>query len=71
MKPHFIYLSIGILTFILNLFLSLHMIKRCSSTRRNSIEGSEDMVTFSLKAENGKERDTTEAVLSDDTVAAQ
>jgi hypothetical protein len=63
------YLSIGILTFILNLFLSLHVIKGCSSTRRKSIEGGEDMVTFSLKAEKGKEHDTTEAVLFDDTVA--
>ncbi len=71
MKPHLIYLSIGILTLALNLFLSLHMVRRYAGARRKGMAAGEDMITFSLKGEKGKEQDAAEAALYDDTVALQ
>ena len=68
MKLHFIYMSIGISTLVLNLALTLHIIRKRRGTELRDTCGCEDIMTFRLTGENSSEGNTTEAILYDDTV---
>lgn len=71
MKLQFIYISIGILTLVLNLVFTLHIIRKCKDTGQKEILGCDDIITFRLTGESSSDGDTTEAAFYDDTVALQ
>lgn len=67
MKLQFIYMFIGISTFLLNLVLILHIIRKHRDTKQKDAL-SDDIITFRLTGESSGGGNTTEAVLYDDTV---
>jgi hypothetical protein len=71
LKLHYVYISIGILTLVLNLVLTLHLIRKRKDIRHKSALDYDDIVTFRLGLENSNGDNTTEALPYDDTVALQ
>ena len=68
MELHTIYILIGVFTLILNLALTLHIIRghRNESRRKNLY--CEEVITFRLTGAEGIEDATTAAAPCDDTV---
>ncbi|HWR61383.1 MAG TPA: hypothetical protein VN580_07215 [Clostridia bacterium] len=69
MKLHIVYLSVCIITLVLNLCLSRHMMSRYISGRSRKASGCDEVITFSLKGRSGIGEGTTETVPCDDTAA--
>jgi len=68
MELHTIYILIGVFTLILNLTLTLHIIRgqRNENCRKNS--DCEEVITFRLTGAEGIEDATTAAAPCDDTL---
>lgn len=71
MKLHFIYMSIGILTLVLNLVLTMHIIRKHKEIRHKNTLNGDDIITFRLGGESSNIDNTTGAVIYDDTVSLQ
>ncbi len=69
MKSDIIYLSICLLTLVLNLILIRQLISRAKHIRSKAVDGCEDVITFELERSSGICDDTTETILNDDTIA--
>lgn len=67
MKLHYIYLLLGILTFALNLALTLHLFRSHKSGDCKETWERNDIITFRLNRGNNAEGVTTAAVPYDDT----
>ena len=68
MKLSYIYLFIGISTLALNLALTVHIIKKRTSTNCKEDWDREELITFRLARENSAYGATTAAVSYDDTL---
>lgn len=71
MKSDIIYLSICLLTLVLNLILIRQLISRAKYIRSKAADGCEDVITFKLEKGSGSYDDTTETILDDDTITLQ
>lgn len=68
MKLHFIYIFIGISTLILNLILTLHIIRKHKNESCQRNWDYEQVITFRLSGKESIEGITTAAAACDDTV---
>lgn len=71
MKLDIIYLSISLLTLVLNLILSRKLICRDKYMNRKAADGCEDVITFKLEKSSGVYDDTTVTILTDDNMEPQ
>ncbi|KUO69932.1 MAG: hypothetical protein APF77_17470 [Clostridia bacterium BRH_c25] len=68
MKLHLIYISVGIATLLLNLALTLHIMRKNTSTRHKESWDGDDVITFRLARDSNAEGATTVAEPYDDTL---
>jgi len=68
LKLHYIYLFIGISTLVLNLALTMHLIRKHTSTSSKESWDCDQVITFRLTKENSAEGVTTAAVPYEDTI---
>lgn len=71
MKLHIIYIIIGTTTLVLNLILTLHMIKKYNNENCQKNRDSEEVITFKLIGMENIGNKTTAAAPCDDTVSLQ
>lgn len=69
MKLDMIYLSICLLTLVLNLILSWQLIRRDKYMHSKTDDGCEEVITFRLERSSSIYDDITETILTDDTIA--
>jgi len=67
MELHMIYIFIGVFTLILNLILTLHIIRRHRNESCRKNLDCEEVITFRLTGADGIEDATTAAAPCDDT----
>lgn len=68
LKLHCIYLFIGISTLVLNLVLTIHMIRKYKRNNCKENRDCDEIITFSLTGGNSDEDVTTAAVPYEDTI---
>ncbi len=68
MKLHYIYVLLGVLTFSLNVALTLHLLKSHKSEDCKETWEGNNLITFRLTREHNAEGVTTAAAPYDDTV---
>lgn len=71
MKLHLIYLMIGITTMLLNIYLTIHMIRGQGRKSSSDIPKHEEVIIFTLKKGTKPETAAATAACYDDTVLLQ